>query len=410
MSKQKFIEENLTTPVRYSCDVCVAGGGVAGIAAALSAARAGRARGSKTEVILLERGFMLGGLATAGLVTIYLPICDGMGRQVCYGIADELLRLSIESAVEDMYPEAWLEGGDIEERKKKRFQVQYNAQLFAVSAERVLREAGVRIIYGATAVSAHTSDGKITHINIEGKGGRESIEVRRSVVDATGDGDICKLSLAKTAIYEDGNKLAAWYYGYGNGSLKLYMCGVHDTPGALSDTDLPDLKRYSGLDTSELSELVEAQHATFMHNYLERKNSIPDLLPVTISTIPTVRMTRRLVGEYEQDISEAEEKATYPDSVGIYPNWRRRGPVYELPLRVLYGREVKNLLVAGRCISVTDAMWDITRVIPVCAVSGEAAGAAAALCSDMHCADVEMIREYLREAGVLVSRNMLENE
>ena len=85
-----MIRESMETPRNYECDVCVCGGGVAGIAAALSAARAG------ADVILLEKGFMLGGLATAGLVTIYLAICDGMGKQVCFGLAEELFMLSIE--------------------------------------------------------------------------------------------------------------------------------------------------------------------------------------------------------------------------------------------------------------------------------------------------------------------------
>lgn len=78
----EFVETN-TIKTAYECDVLVAGGGVAGIAAALAAARGG------AKVILLEKAFMLGGLATAGLVTIYLPLCDGMGRQVSFGLAEE---------------------------------------------------------------------------------------------------------------------------------------------------------------------------------------------------------------------------------------------------------------------------------------------------------------------------------
>ena len=83
----KTVSETLATPISYSTDVLVAGGGIAGIAAALAAARSG------VNVTLLERGFMLGGLATAGLVTIYLPLCDGMGTQVSFGLAEELLLL-----------------------------------------------------------------------------------------------------------------------------------------------------------------------------------------------------------------------------------------------------------------------------------------------------------------------------
>ena len=81
----KIINEQLSTEVKNSCDVLVAGGGFAGISAALAAARNG------ADVLLLEREYILGGLGTAGLVTIYLPLCDGMGNQVSFGIAEELL-------------------------------------------------------------------------------------------------------------------------------------------------------------------------------------------------------------------------------------------------------------------------------------------------------------------------------
>ncbi len=78
----KYIQENpKQIPVVGEYDVVVAGGGIAGIAAALAAVR----QGAKT--LLIEKQFALGGLATLGLVTIYLPLCDGCGRQVSFGIA-----------------------------------------------------------------------------------------------------------------------------------------------------------------------------------------------------------------------------------------------------------------------------------------------------------------------------------
>lgn len=398
----KEIRENLITPGRYSCDVCVCGGGVAGIAAALSAKRAGA-----DEVILLERGFMLGGLATAGLVTIYLALCDGRGHQVCFGLAEELFMLSIEHGAEDRYPTAWLEGGTLEEKLKRRFEVQFNAQLFAISAEQLLKKEGVHIIYGANVSAAVTENGKITDIVIEGKGGREAIEIRGSVVDTTGDADVCKLAGAKTATYAPGNKLAAWYYGYGSGAFKLYMCGVHDVADDENSTDLHDARRFTGLDTDELSKMVQIGHDALIHNFMERRKKIPDLVPTTIGTVPEIRMTRRLVGAYEQDIDEVDRE--YPDTVGIYPNWKKPGPVYELPLSALYGKEVKNLITAGRCISVTDEMWDVTRVIPVCAVSGEAAGAAAAMSSDFANMDIKKLQDYLESCGVRL-RNFLKEK
>lgn len=397
----KTINETLVTPRKYECDVCVCGGGVAGIAAALAAKRAGA-----REVILLERGFMLGGLATAGLVTIYLALCDGYGHQVCFGLAEELFKLSIEHGAEDRYPTAWLDGGTVEERAKRRFEVQFNAQLFALSAERLLREEGVKIMYGASVVSTRVEDGIITDVIIEGKGGREAVTVRGSVVDCTGDADVCKLAGAKTANFAAGNKLASWYYGVAEGELDLYMVGVHDVNDDKNATDLQDKRRFTGLDTEELSDMVQIGHSAMMHNFLERRTVIPDLVPVTIATTPEVRMTRRLVGAYTQDIDEVGKR--YPDTVGIFPNWKKIGPVYELPFSALYGNEVKNLAAAGRCISVTDEMWDVTRVIPVCAVSGEAAGAAAAMCSDFAKIDIKKLQKLLKSRGVKL-RNYIED-
>jgi hypothetical protein len=176
---------------------------------------------------------------------------------------------------------------------------------------------------------------------------------------------------------------------------------VHDTPDSEENTDLTYDRRFSGLDTAELSEMTEISHATLLNNFLARRENIPDLLPVTIATTPEIRMTRRLVGNYEQDSSE--EFCDYPDSGGIFPNWKKAGPIYALPLSALYGDDINNLLVAGRCLSGSEAMWDITRVIPVCAVSGEAAGVAAALCSDISQVNIKEVRACLMDRGVLLN-------
>ena len=145
-----IIRETIATPVSDRCDVLVCGGGIAGISAALAAARMGK------KVILLERQFMLGGLATAGLITIYLPLCDGYGRQVSFGIAEELLRLSVSMGAEDRYPANWLDADSTPAQRTAddpRFEVQFNPQLFAILAEQELIKAGVEILYGSFAVA-----------------------------------------------------------------------------------------------------------------------------------------------------------------------------------------------------------------------------------------------------------------
>ncbi|MBT6144972.1 MAG: FAD-dependent oxidoreductase, partial [Gemmatimonadetes bacterium] len=95
---KRVTEAERTLPVTAEADVIVAGGGIAGVAAAIAAARNG------ASVCLLEKSYGLGGLATLGNVTVYLPICDGMGRQVMGGLAEELLHLSVAGLKRDNSP------------------------------------------------------------------------------------------------------------------------------------------------------------------------------------------------------------------------------------------------------------------------------------------------------------------
>ena len=123
-------------------------------------------------------------------------------------------------------------------------------------------------------------------------------------------------------------------------------------------------------------------------------------VPVTMATIPELRMTRRLVGE--TDVCARDDHRRCKRSVGMFSDWTKRGPVYELPFGALYHPSVPNLLTAGRCLSAADDLWNVTRVIPVCAVSGEAAGTAAALGCDFPALDIAALQETLRAQGVRV--------
>jgi hypothetical protein len=111
-------------------------------------------------------------------------------------------------------------------------------------------------------------------------------------------------------------------------------------------------------------------------------------------------MTRKIVGEYE--LAHTEIHTYFEDSIGMVSNWRKRGPIYEVPFRTLYNKEMKNLIVAGRCTSVNETLWDVMRVIPCCAVTGQAAGTAAAMTDDFSTLDVSKLQEKLRKNGVVI--------
>lgn len=393
------IRECLETKVSAECDVLVCGGGFAGISAALAAARQGK------KAILLEKQYILGGLGTAGLVTIYLPLCDGVGRQVSFGIAEELFRLSISMGNEGRYPDNWLDSSDPANRtdRDKRFEVQYNPQLFAILAEQLLTDNGVEILYGTYAVNVSKEKDRIDAVIVENKSGRQAIKAA-SIVDATGDCDIAFLAGAPTDTFKQGNILAAWYYSLGQKGYGLNVVGVADIPEdqktETNQVPLLNRRRFTGLDGKEISEMMVLSHASTLNHVKKGRLKDETLVPTTIATIPQLRMTRKLVGEYM--LHDTEMHKYFSDSVGMVSDWRKRGPVYEVPFSTLYSKQVKNLIVAGRCTSVTDSMWDIMRVIPCCAVTGQAAGIAAAISQDFAEIDLARLQSLLQENGVVL--------
>ena len=377
-------------------DVAVCGGGFAGISAALAAAREGK------KVVLFEKEYMLGGLGTAGLIAIYLPLCDGFGHQVSFGIAEELLKLSVTYGAEGRYPENWLENVGTRTEKDKRYMVQYNPQVFAIVAEKLLMDSGVDILYGSYVVDVELQQQRIRRLYVENKSGRTAYEVF-SVVDATGDCDIAKFAGAPTATYKQGNVLAAWYYYSNDSGYNMQQLGASDAPEEeRSENDEKPLieRRFTGLDGKELSEMMCLSHQITLSHWLKKREADPKAVISTLATIPQIRMTRKIVGDYE--LAYNEEHTYFEDSIGMVSNWRRRGPVYEVPFRTLYSKEVKNLIVAGRCTSVDEPLWELMRVIPCCAVTGQAAGTAAAMTDDFSSLDVSTLQKKLQAAGVVL--------
>ncbi len=371
-------------------DVAVVGGGIAGIAAALSAARQDK------KVLLVESSYIVGGLATSGIVTIYLPLCDGEGRQLSYGIAEELLRLSVSRGADADYPYAWFDPkSTVEMRRKNRYSTRFNPNVFAILAEKLLKENGVDILYGATLfdVKKNRVGNKIVSVSLVTK--TDAYEVSADAfIDCTGDATVFSLAGAPTALAEHKNADASWYYEVSGGQYRLKMLGSSDY--VYKDGGAEGI---SGLDGEENSAEVVKSHAAILEDFFRKGEVSPYHSVATVPTIPQLRMTRRIKGVSE--MKKSDDKKYVPSSVGAFGSWLERGPAYELPLETLYCAELKNLCCAGRCISVSDDdMWDITRVIPVCAVTGEAAGILAAESRDFPNVDPKKVQRVLKKRKI----------
>ncbi len=394
-----MIEETLNTAVKEECDVLVCGGGIAGVAAALSAARLNK------KVILCEKEYILGGLATAGLVAVYLPICDGTGRQVSFGLAEELLKLSVSRKVyQGAGYDDWIKNPDsVKNEKTARYEVVFNPNLFAIDMEQLLLKSGVKILYGTVAVNAYKKDGFVNYVVFENKSGRFAI-APKGVIDATGDCDIAKFSSLPCQLNEDKNPLASWYYNFTNGKVNLSTLGVCDNSDEKQQNGVKvqslSIRRFSGIDGEELSEMTQLSHKSLLNDYIKRCETDPDYDVTTIATIPQIRMTRRLLGQYV--LRESDNHKEFSDSLGLISDWRKRGPVFEIPLGSLYNEQIKNFAAAGRCMSAAGAMWDIARVIPCCAVTGQAAGTALAVCPDLTKIDIAKLQQTLKQNGVVL--------
>ena len=142
-----------------------------------------------------------------------------------------------------------------------------------------------------------------------------------------------------------------------------------------------------------------------MNDWLKKRQDDKNAVISTIATIPQIRMTRKIDGEYT--LLDEQKHTYFESSIGMVSNWKCRGPIYEIPFETLYNKNVKNLSVAGRCVSVDETLWDVMRVIPCCAVTGQAAGTAAAMSSDFTQLNVFDLQRELQKSGVVLHEKEL---
>lgn len=397
-------------PVRWEADVVVCGGGPAGTAAAIAAAR----HGAKT--LLLERYGCLGGLATGGLV-IVLPHFTCHGRPVIGGIGREIRDTLIETG------EAVFRGGA--DRSA------FDPEAVKWLSIRLCREAGVKILHHVWVAGAAVEDGKLQAVLVESKVGR--LAVRGKVfVDATGDGDVFATAGAD---FETSDQYIGLPFRLTNVDVERWQAARKEQPDAVAEAmeaarqaggwdsyfgvnpmPTPDgfiwgnnmFREFDALDPENLT-YVETEGREAIRRSLqvlrERLPGFERAWLVDTASQVGVRRSRRLIGEYvmtEEDVSQ--EDSRFDDAIGRGNDFRNEKLAYDIPYRSLLPRDVNGLLVAGRCISCTHEALEPIREIHVCWVMGEAAGTAAAMALQAGCeprdVSVPELQGRLREAGV----------
>ena len=365
----------------HDYDVLVAGAGVAGVAAALAAARA------HCSVALVEKTVLLGGLATSGLINHYLPICDGNGRQVCFGLAEDFLKLSIRYGPGDV-PAGWRDDGRAATGRTGRYRTLFNPASFVLALDEVVERAGIDLWFDALVCQPIARAGCVAGLEVETKSGRVALTAR-VVIDATGDADVAHRAGARCV--EAGNLLSLWAVGFspeqarrvhetGSGESLLHTVRVGaDAFGVGQPADMPPL---FGTDARDVTRFIVDTRRRLRQHYdaaYARRGPEARLneFPLTLPTMAQFRMTRRIEGL--ESMVDADVLRRRETSIGMSPDWRVPGPVWEVPYGALLPCDTKGLLMAGRCIDSAGEAWEVMRVIPPAVLTGEACGVAAAI-------------------------------
>ena len=448
MTARSIREPERDLPVRGEYDVVVLGGGPAGIAAATAAAMHGR------KVLLVERYGFLGGMGTAAGVTNFCGLhanVHGEIKQVVHGVADELLsridRLGGLNAPHVVF-------GKIAAQA-------YDTAAYKCATDDLLLGHGAGILFHALGAGViMDTDERIRALVVETKSGRQAV-IGRIFVDCSGDGDLAAWAGAP---FEHGDGAGGMLYP----TMMFRVNGVDPNAAGEAWKSIPDLmdeaerrgekfprkgavirpqknpiewrvnvtqmKRSDGraLDGTKAEDLTVGEiegrrQAVAFFEFLKRE--APGFGKAYIVDTPPqlgIRETRRVTGHYQLSRDDVLNCASFPDTIGVngwpiekhvagdvewlWPAIPQSRGFNHLPYRMLLPQKVRNLLVAGRCASMTHEGQSAARVSGGCFVMGQAAGAAAHLAlsgnSSLDQIPMETLQVLLEKDGAYLGRDV----
>lgn len=353
----------------YDFDVIIAGGGVAGVTASIAAAQ----KGAKT--LLVEKSCNLGGLATSGLINIFLPLCDGNGHQVTFGLTAELLERSMYYGPGKI-PADWMEKKDAPE--VERLRNVFSPASMILSMEEFLLENGVEIWYDSLITGIEKEGRSIVSCYVENTDGRNKVN-GKAFVDATGAAILARMAGEELSYGK--NVLSLWaleYEGkcqYGRDRMvpDINMLTRGNAERTFTNPSAKDVTSYMLETRAMLRKFYKEQYESGEWDRFSR-------WPLFIASMPQFRKIAAMKGKKE--LNDNMNNTFFADSIGLVSDWRKSGPIWEIPFGTLEAPGTDNLFAAGRCISSIGDAWEITRCIPSSGLTGEAAGYAAAFSAE----------------------------
>nr|WP_225705418.1 FAD-dependent oxidoreductase [Bradyrhizobium cenepequi] len=444
----KTIEEPARrVPIYGEYEVAVLGGGPAGIAAAVAAARAGR------RTLLIERYGFLGGMGTAAGVTNFCGLhanVYGQAHRVVQGIASDLLE-RIDRLGGLNKPHLIL---------GKILAQAYDTAAYKIAADDLLASHKVDILFHALGAGVVMDDEqRIGALMVEIKAGRQAV-LANIFIDCSGDGDLAAWAGAP---YEVGDNAGSMLYPSMMFRLngidpdragdawrtipalmeKAEAAGSHKFPRKaaivrpqrspvewrVNFTQLAraDGTAVNGLEPNDLTrgEIDGRRQAIQAFEFLRTVPGFENSYIVDLPPQLGIRETRRVVGGYQLSGEDVLGCASFEDSIGVngwpieahvagdvifkFPPIPESRGFNELPYRMLLPQRVDNLLIAGRCASMTHEGQSAARVSGACFAMGEAAGSAAALALRGNTIPrdiaVEKLQQGLKEQGAFIGRD-----
>ena len=399
--QMKSVEIKETIPCAGEYDVIVAGGGVAGAAAALAAKRNGK------NVCLIEKTIALGGLATIGLVNLFVPMCNGRGTQIIKGMAEEFLRLSIKHGF-DTIPDEW-KSGEPGEGAKTRYVTRFSAPIFIAELTELMHKNGIKLLFDTIITRPVMEDGHCRGVIVENKSGRE-FYAAKIIIDTTGDADV----LYRAGVPTVQGKNYHTFYGYGatlknceealkTGDIskltRAYFGGCADLYGR----NHPEgMEYYKGTNVEDITKYVIDNHIELLNKIKNDDRMTRDVL--VIPSMCQFRTTRHIDGDYTLKVEDAYKH--FDNSVAAICDFDRRDYLFEIPYGTMVKTGYDNIITAGRCVAGDGYAWDVLRVIPPAIITGQAAGAAAAISIDtdkpIYGIDVNILQDNLSKADVMI--------